>query len=377
MKKFFVFLLILWVFFSFFSINQKNYTFIKKVQAHLVEHPEKLPQAEFAKFSSIGFYNLAADIYWLQTIQYIGWNAVKSEYKKYLYEMMHLITELNPYFESPYVLGQLLIPWGNDMYEDFTQEEQEEHKMKGEKLGLKWIRNFCNSEAIEKIKNEDDLQKIISDEIYKNPCKSYKIPYYLAYIYFYYLKDNLTASQYYKIVSAQEDAPPWARVLAAIMQGKWGERKKSIFMFLSLAQNTPVKDESCMILTSKIEDTYQMMTQSWLPVTGELIKNIEFARNAILPPFSSENENTLLGDTECSNFLIKAIRELSILYLEEADISFQKDFPEEVSAKTPEKLFELWYIDFIPTDYQRYNENEGMIYRYNEDIGRFDYKMEY
>jgi len=60
---------------------------------------------------------------------------------------------------------------------------------------------------IQKISSEYDLQKIISEEQYRNPCKAYKIPYYLAYIYYYYLQDNENASLYYKVVSAQEDAP--------------------------------------------------------------------------------------------------------------------------------------------------------------------------
>jgi len=68
-------------------------------------------------------------------------------------------------------------------------------------------------EKIDRIKNENDLKKIrneTSDEDgnyqYKNPCKSYSIPYFLAYIYFYYKKDPLSAAMYYKIASANEDS---------------------------------------------------------------------------------------------------------------------------------------------------------------------------
>jgi hypothetical protein len=34
------------------------------------------------------------------------------------------------------------------------------------------------------------------------------------------MNDNSRAADYYKVVSAQEDAPSGAKVLAAIMQGK-------------------------------------------------------------------------------------------------------------------------------------------------------------
>jgi len=48
----------------------------------------------------------------------------------------------------------------------------------------------------------------------------------------------------------------------------------------------------------------------------------------------------VLSDTQCSNFLAKASREINLMYLEEADKKYTQDFPEEISAKTPERLFE-------------------------------------
>jgi hypothetical protein len=36
-----------------------------------VNHPEGLPIPAVAKYTSFGFANLRADLYWLQTIQYI------------------------------------------------------------------------------------------------------------------------------------------------------------------------------------------------------------------------------------------------------------------------------------------------------------------
>jgi len=55
------------------------------------------------------------------------------------------------------------------------------------------------------IKNESDLQKIWTEEKYKDPCTEYNIPNYLAYIYFYYKHDPKTAAEYYKVASAIED----------------------------------------------------------------------------------------------------------------------------------------------------------------------------
>lgn len=149
-------------------------------------------------------------------------------------------------------------------------------------------------------------------------------------------------------------------------------------MFLSLAQNLGSNDKSCTLMTEKISETYDILKQNNIPLTGDLIRAIEQDRDFLFPELTEENEGELLSDTQCTNYLAKAIRELSLLYLDEADARYIKDFPEETSAKTPEKLFEAGYIDFIPTDFQQYkDEDYGIIYRYNPEIGRFDYEMGY
>lgn len=376
MKVIFTILLLIPLLASYYLINKENFLFQQQADAFIIEHPEKLPRAEYAALMFPGFSNVIADLYWLQAIQYVGRNAVSSEYKKYFYEMMHLISELNPYFESPYILGQLLLPSWNNPNEDFTPEQMEEHTKRWEELWLKWIENFCDTDKIELIDMQDNLGMIIQDQKYKNPCRSFMIPYYLAYIYFYYMHDHSEAAKYYKVVSAQDDAPRWARILAGIMQGRAWEREKSLFMFLSLAQTVQQRDEACMILSSEIERIYNLYVSQNMPLTGEFLRETEILRDQVLPRLSDENEDVILSDTECSNFLTKAIRELSLLYLEQADAQYITDFPDEISAMTPERLFELWYINFIPTDYQQHWDY-GIIYRYSEDSGRFDYQMGY
>ena len=365
------------VLFWFYHINTSNYVVYKEIRNNVIQHPEKIPTSDLAKLSSFWFTHMMADMYWLETIQYIGGNVIGGEYKKYLYAMMDLITDLDPHFERPYIIGQLLLPSNEKAYEEFDGEaligiEQ------GKELWLKGVHFFCDADMIQKISSEYDLQKIISEEQYRNPCKAYKIPYYLAYIYYYYLQDNENASLYYKVVSAQEDAPQWAKILAAIMQGKAGKREKSLYMFLSLAKSTGSDQESCTLMTQELEKSYNFITQNNFPLIGEFIKNIELLSEQILPVLSEENENEVLDDTKCTNFLTKAIREINLMYLEEADAKYIIDHPGEISAMTPQALFDTGYINFIPTDYQQYKEEGyGIIYIYNPKIGRFDYKMWY
>jgi hypothetical protein len=231
----------------FFSVNwYVNYPIHREIRAKVVSHPEFIPSANIVKISSSGYQNIVADSYWLSAIQYIGANAIGSEYKKYLYVMINLITDLNPYFTYPYRIALLLLPNYNERYENLPEATINLNAQQSVTLGLKGIDTTCNKEKIEKISKEFDLRKLWTAEEYKNPCRDAMIPYYLAYVYYWNLHDGATASKYYRIASANDDAPTGSRAMAAIMQGKSGDREKAIVMFLSLAESIGGKNaESC------------------------------------------------------------------------------------------------------------------------------------
>jgi hypothetical protein len=360
-----------------YHVNFLNYTKQKQIEASIVAHPDHLPNAHSAEIMSFGFKNIISDLYWLRTVQYIGGNVISGEYKKYLSVMMNLITDLNPYFEAPYTIGQLLIPSSEWSYEDTENPENLQDYRDAEALWLKGVKNFCNSEKLSLIAAENDLGNILQNPQYRNPCKGYKIPYYLAYVYYFYLGDTLSASKYYKIVAAQDDAPQGAKVLAAIMQGKGGEREKSLYMFLSLAQNSADSGEACQVLTQELQTAYNYISVQGLPLTGEFIASIESAMNTYLPRLSEKNEGELLSDTQCTNFLAKASRELNLMYLETALDNFQKDEAGTMENLSPESLYQSGYISFLPTDYQQYEEGYGIEYYYNPKTQSFDYQMGY
>ena len=60
------------ILFGFYQISKINYKKHREIKFNLVEHPENLPTKEMAKISAFGFKNLRADLYWIDTIQYIG-----------------------------------------------------------------------------------------------------------------------------------------------------------------------------------------------------------------------------------------------------------------------------------------------------------------
>ncbi len=357
----------------FYKVNSLNYKKHIEIKRNIVKHPEKLPTKETALKTSFWFKNLKADIYWLETIQYIWWNAVWSEYKKYLFTVLDIITELNPYFEKPYSIGQLLLPSYNSRYEDLTEEEQEQYIDEAIAMWQKWVKNFCDPEKVRLIKDEDDLQKIWTDDKYKNPCSEYRVPYYLAYIYYYYKKDPINAAWYYKVTSAIDEWMSWSRVMAAIMSWKWWDRQKAYFMFLNIAKYIEQEDTVCLNFASNLEKVgAEIFLNKSVELNWTILKNIEETREKAFWEFSEEQENDALSDTRCMWYLNKATRELNLEYIERAEEKFEKD--KWYNSYHAKELFDEWYMDYLPTDFQQY-ENQWVIYKYSRDTWNYDYEM--
>lgn len=358
----------------FYKINYTNYIRHIEIKQNLVEHPENLPEKETALKTSFWFKNLRADIYRLETIQYIWSNVIWAEYKKYLYVILDLITELNPYFEHPYIIWTLLLPDYNARYEDLSDNEIDKNISEWEEIALKWIKNFCDEEKIEIIANEEDLTKIWTDEKYEDPCKSFSIPYYLAYLYYFNKHNPINASKYYKIASANKDAPDWVKVMAAIMQWKWGNREKSFFMFLNLAKFIDNTDETCNKLAGELETLWNwIFLQNNITLDERIVETVEKTRNKVFWEFNEEDEEKILWNTNCINYVNKAIRELNLAYIEQANEIFKSEH-NWAPALNAQWLYNDWYIKFLPTDFQQYDDY-WIIYEYNKETWYYDYNM--
>lgn len=371
LKFWIVLLVISLVIWGFLIQNNSNYLKIKEIKLESVNHPDNLPTKEFAKFTSFWFENSKADILWLETIQYIWWNALSSAYKKYLFAMVDLITDLNPYFQKPYEIWMLLLPDYNPRYENIDEDEKLKYIKQAEAIWLKWIKNFCDGKKIELIIQEDDLQKIWSEKKYENPCTNYKIPYFLAYIYYFHLKDPKTASDYYKIASANSDSIEGAKVLAAIMRWKWWDREKAFLMFLSIWKSFDSWiDKTCSDYSSILEKIwFQVFRENKLD--SNTIKYVNESREEAFGKFDENKEHDIKLDSECSNYINKSIRELNLYYIEVANELYKKD-NSWISAKNAKVLYDKKYIDYLPIDFQQY-EDYWIIYEYNEETGNFDY----
>lgn len=369
-KIIFVFLLLItyvWLFF----INETNYKIIKEQKRNIVNHPELLPKKGILKYTSFGFSNLRADLYWLEAIQYIWSNAVSSEYKKYLFSMIDIITELNPYFENPYLIGQLLLPNYNERYEKLGKKDIDLYSNQWRLIGEKWIKNFCNEDKIKLILNQKDLNKIWTDEKYKNPCKSIDIPFQQWFLEYYYLKNHKESADYYKISSVDENSLPWAKIMAWIMNWKAWNREISIMTFLSLANWKKEEKSKCSYFTDILTQLSGYTFRLNNPINSETIKQLQQLREENFY-FDENNEQELLAWENCSNYINKAIREFNMAYLDQQNKLYFEKFKQ--FAKTPKELLDKWLIDYIPVDFQQY-KNQWIIYYFNEETNNFDTQM--
>jgi hypothetical protein len=303
----------------------------------------------------------------LKTIQYIWWN-IFTGYKEYLFVILDLITELNPYFKNPYIIWELLLPSYQPQYENLTLEQQELYLNQSIELWLKWVKNFCNEEKMKLVESEIDLKKIWNIPEYKDTCVDYEIPFYLAYIYWFYAKNPLESVKYYKIASASKNAPPWVKLMTAIMQWKGWDREKAYFMFLSLASSLWKDDEICEMVSQKFYDIWTEVFSGNIELSWNLIKNISEIRDEVFPKDVEWN----IANTSCADYINKSTRELNLEYIERADKKyFEKNGEHSATAK---QLFDEWYMDYLPIDFQQYDDYQ-MIYLYKEELWHYDYNL--
>jgi hypothetical protein len=356
----------------FYYVCGINYDVHRDKENEIVNHPEFVPSSNFVKASSSGYSNLVSDFYWLSSVQYIWSNAAASEYKKYLFVMLNLVTDLNPNFTYPYEIWQLLLPSYNEHYDANPKSDTEKFTNQSIDLWLKWIKNNCNMEKVEAIKNEYDLKKLWTDDKYKDPCKDYMIPWYLAYTYYWNKFDWKQSADYYKVASANTNSLAWSRIMAAIMQWKSWDREKSIFMFLSLAETLWDKNNQvCRDFSVDLRKYLIWALQDKKNLTPDLIRKIDNVRVQIIEQLKWAEKDKFWADSSCSNYLNKAMRELNLAYLEKYDqVFFEKNKRHANDAK---ELLDWKYIDYLPIDFQDAKDFK-IIYFYNTDTWHWDNK---
>lgn len=104
---------------------------------------------------------------------------------------------------------------------------------------------------------------------------------------------------------------------------------------------------------------------------------IEQARQEIIKKLEEQGVDPTHGqdvDNFCSTYLNKAVRELNLSYIEQADARYFKDKKEH--ALLPSVLLQNRYIDYDPIDFQQDPKNkQGIEYFYSTETKNWDYRM--
>jgi len=155
--------------------------------------------SKLVRHIDIGLHNAASDLFWLEAIQYFGgWNSKNNEK---LGDYLDASIELDPKFSYPYAFGVLILP---------SLEKRDK--------------------AIEIGKRGTELN-----------LPDWRIPYYLATIYYIDLNDQTNAAIYFDKAARTKDAPENIARVAAQFGAKSTKRSQTITIWQGIYENT--KDE--------------------------------------------------------------------------------------------------------------------------------------
>lgn len=163
--------------------------------------------SQFVGPMSLEFKGLASDFLLFKFMTFIGGRASQinkfdDKYWTYITDTLETITDLDPYFWDAYLFGEMFLTWQAGKIEAANQ------------LLLK-ARQY----------RTDD----------------YRVPYYLGFNYYYFLKDNVTAARYFMEASKLPGSPYYLASLAARLSAYSFEHKIGIMFLKEMIGQT--KDE--------------------------------------------------------------------------------------------------------------------------------------
>ena len=351
------------------------YKYVTAIKYEKVEHPEFLFASDQTRLFSFGARETIADLYWIGLIQYIGGNVIQADYKKYMARIVDLVTDLSPKFSYPVEVSLILLPDSNKLYETYSDDEVNSQRKSAINLGEKMMSQSCDPEKLKKIEQTSNLQDLLEKKELRNPCSNGMIPYYMGYVYYFNENNPAKSAEYYKIATTQDDAPEFARNMYAIMSGKWGERQKSIALFLSLAGNDKKENSLCSDGIKQMRDILGWWDFESAVTNPSFIQAVNKLYGQITKDILKNDTNTkdnIMNNT-CLSSIGKATREVNLAYIEHYDdIYFQQH---QEHARDAQTLLKKKWIPYLPKDFQQDgDDNLEVIYFYNQETKAWDYK---
>jgi hypothetical protein len=171
-----------------------------KPPSFLEERMTYLPRSELLKPFLLGFSSTYADFLWIRTNLYFGGHYLTDREYPYLIHMVDMVTRLNPHYYPAYEFAGLIIP------------------------------DLCRS--------PDAARVILERGIGEWGQRSWKLPFYLGWIYFKYYRDPETAGRYLALAAQSPHVPSFIIGLAATMFRDAGKPRLGTEYLLAMYQAT-------------------------------------------------------------------------------------------------------------------------------------------
>jgi hypothetical protein len=159
---------------------------------------------ELLKALACEFKGLMADYYLMEAASFVGGNTIPTEKQwNAVARLLEQSSVLDPYFRQTYILAQGVLPWGGKKYKETLAllERSKKHRY------WDWEPGF-----------------------------------YKGFDYFYFLKDNLTASKELMEASQKPDAPILIATLASRLASEVGQTQAAIVFLNTMLANTEDED---------------------------------------------------------------------------------------------------------------------------------------
>jgi hypothetical protein len=159
-----------------------------------------------ARRAAKGYHGLAADVYWIRTLQHFGQERLSppGHVRTYalLYPLLDLTTTLDPYFSIAYRFGSIFL---GEPYPDGP--------------------------------GRPDLAIALLEKGLAAQPNKWQYMQDLGFVYYWHLRDYKTAAASFQHASEIPGAPSWLRPLAAVTLAEGGHRSASRAMWEQLAQS--------------------------------------------------------------------------------------------------------------------------------------------
>ncbi len=148
-----------------------------------------LPSGKFVKECSLGYREIAADVVWLNAVQYYGDFRKGNHDLRYFRGLIDIVTTLDPHFIFAYLFGALVIS--------------------------------------EDVGSFDEGVDILKLGITRNPT-SWRLPFEVGFLNFVNRRDPGLAARYFELASRLPGAPEYAGRFAAFVYSKAGDDASSV-----------------------------------------------------------------------------------------------------------------------------------------------------